>query len=362
MDFPIGCTHTVIVRYWGRAKELKTEMTATSTVSASADATERNGVRVEGVLRPSDIPPSLISLLRRLWAHFLPKRSWQLGLSLMVMIASGLAEVLSLAAVVPMLSVLADPPRAWRLPGIHQSAFQMGYTSPEQMLFPLTLAFVVAALSSASLRLANLWLSGRIGAAVGSDLAHEAYRRTLYQPYSVHTVRNSSTVIAGVITHVNRLIHHIIYAGLQFISCTIAVIAISICLIVIDPPIALLSLALFGSAYTAMSLLTKNRLLSLSFTQAQCDQALIQTVQEGLGGIRDVLLDQSRPFYLANHDRSDNLLRRSEAESEFISGFPRFVIEGLGTAAIAVLAYILASRSGGIATALPVLGACALGA
>lgn len=338
------------------------EVTRTITSLATAHAVEKSGECDNTTLPAETTALSLVASLRRLWSHFDPKRCWQLSALLAVMIASGLAEVVSLAAVVPFLTVLADPSRAWRLPGIHHWAFQMGYTEPCEMLFPLTIVFVVAAISSALLRLANLWLSGRIGAAVGSDIAHEAYRRTLYQPYSIHTARNSSTVIAGVITHVNRLIHHIIYAGLQFVSCTIAAIAIAICLVVIDPTIALLSLAVFGSAYTAMGLLTKNRLLTLSFTQAQCNQALIQTVQEGLGGIRDVLLDQSQPFYLAKYDRSDSLLRRSEAESEFISGFPRFVIEGLGTAAIALLAYILASRPGGIATALPVLGACALGA
>ncbi|NQW46944.1 MAG: ABC transporter ATP-binding protein, partial [Planctomycetes bacterium] len=279
-----------------------------------------------------------------------------------MMIVSGLAEVVSLTAVVPFLTVLADPSRVWSQPGIHNWATRIGCSRPDDMAFPLTLAFVVATFISASLRLANLWLSGRVGAAVGSDIAHEAYRRTLYQPYSVHTARNSSTVITGVITHVNRLIHHIIYAGLQLVSCSIVVIGIAICLLVIDPTIALLSLAVFGSAYVAMSLRTKHRLLTLGATQAQCNQALLQTVQEGLGGIRDILLDHSQPFYIAKYRHSDNLLRQSEAESEFISGFPRFIIEGLGTAAIAVLAYLLVSRSDGIATALPILGACALGA
>jgi ATP-binding cassette subfamily B protein len=45
-----------------------------------------------------------------------------------------------------------------------------------------------------------------------------------------------------------------------------------------------------------------------------------------------------------------------------LGGFPRFVIEAAGMAGVAVLAHVLVSRQGGIAAALPVLGALALGA
>ena len=53
-------------------------------------------------------------------------------------------------------------------------------------------AFTVAAV----VRLANLWLNGRLAdqrrVTVGSDLSCEAYRRTLVQPYGVHVQRNST--------------------------------------------------------------------------------------------------------------------------------------------------------------------------
>ena len=47
-----------------------------------------------------------------------------------------------------------------------------------QPLLPATLAFAAAAVLAALIRLANLWLNGRLAAAVGSDLSCEAYRRT----------------------------------------------------------------------------------------------------------------------------------------------------------------------------------------
>jgi hypothetical protein len=64
--------------------------------------------------------------------------------SLLVMIASGLAEIVSLAALVPFLSVLADPARFWQEPRIRGVAEALGYSAPGQLLLPLTLLVAAA--------------------------------------------------------------------------------------------------------------------------------------------------------------------------------------------------------------------------
>jgi len=55
-------------------------------------------------------------LLYGIWQHLSKRRRIQLGLLLLVMLASGLAEVFSLAAVLPFLAVLSDPQRIWQQP------------------------------------------------------------------------------------------------------------------------------------------------------------------------------------------------------------------------------------------------------
>ena len=65
----------------------------------------------------TDHPP-LPALLRRLWNHLPGKRRFQLVAVFGSMLASGLAEIVSLAAVVPFLTVLADPGRLWSQPWV----------------------------------------------------------------------------------------------------------------------------------------------------------------------------------------------------------------------------------------------------
>ncbi len=130
-----------------------------------------------------------------MWTHLGHLRRIQLLLMLVVMLASGSAELVSLGAVLPFLAVLSDPERLWDQAWIQALAGWFGWTTASQLLLPATSTFAAAAVLAALVRLANLWLNGRLAAAIGSDLSCEAYRRTLYQPYRVHVQRNSAAVI-----------------------------------------------------------------------------------------------------------------------------------------------------------------------
>ena len=142
-------------------------------------------------------PESTRSLLLGIWSHLSLRRRIQLGLLFMVMLASGAAELVSLGAVLPFLAVLSNPERLWKQPLVHALLESSVYLASD-LLLPVILAFASAAVLGH--RLTNLWLNGRLAAAVGFDLSHEAYRRTLYQPYEVYLQLNSASVITGVST------------------------------------------------------------------------------------------------------------------------------------------------------------------
>ncbi|MEB3234421.1 MAG: ABC transporter ATP-binding protein, partial [Cyanobacteriota bacterium] len=145
-------------------------------------------------------------LLLGLWSHLSHRRRGQLGVLLLVMLASGAAEVFSLAVVLPFLAVLTNPQQLWRVPVVQGLAAAVGIREPSGLLLPATVLFGAAAVLAAAVRLTNLWLNGRLSAAIGSDLSCEAYRRTLHQPYAVHVQRNSSGVITAITSQITQTI------------------------------------------------------------------------------------------------------------------------------------------------------------
>jgi ATP-binding cassette subfamily B protein len=88
----------------------------------------------------------------------------------------------------------------------------------------------------------------------------------------------------------------------------------------------------------------------------------VQSINEGLGGIRDVLLDQTQSVFARRFNQIDWPLRQAQASNSIIGPSPRFAVEALGMVLIALLGYYMTASGGGIAVAIPTLGALALGA
>ena len=97
------------------------------------------------------------------------------------------------------------------------------------------------------------------------------------------------------------------------------------------------------------------------FTAEKSTQ-MIKSLQEGLGGIRDVLIDGSQEFYCKLYQSADLPLRRASGHNIFIAGSPRYLMEAIGMVLIASLAYFLTLQQDGLVSAIPVLGALAVGA
>lgn len=271
------------------------------------------------------------------------------------------AEILSIGVVLPFLGVLTAPERIFENAAAQPAIQALGITEPAQLLMPLTFAFAVAALFAGAMRLVLLWASTRLSFATGADLSISIYRRTLYQPYEVHCARNSSEIIDGISNKTSGVIHTISMI-LTLVSSGAMLITILLALLSVDPYIALAAFGGFGLIYFFIIRLTRKQLSINSERIARESTHVIKSLQEGLGGIRDVLIDGSQATYCQIYRNADLLLRRAQGSNAFIGASPRYVMEALGMLLIAALAYSLAQQPDGIGKAIPILGVLAMGA
>ena len=311
--------------------------------------------------KKQELPSSTRILLLGIWGHLSRRRRIQLGLLLVVMFASGGAELMSLWAVLPFLGALTNPHRLWQQPLVQELARRVGFMDANELLLPVTLAFAVAAVLAATIRLTNLWLNGRLAAAVGSDLSCEAYRRTLYQPYQVHVQRNSAVVITATITQIGQTVAAL-NALLQLITSSVVAAGLLTGLLLFDAPVALAAVSLFGSAYLGLAITARRELRVNGQKIAEASSQQLKALQEGLGAIRDVLLDCSQPTYLHIYRQADRPQRQLQAKNNYIKTFPRYALEALGMVTIALLGWLLVWQRGSDSAVIPLLGALALGA
>ena len=281
---------------------------------------------------------------------------------LILIFFASLVEVVSVGAVLPFLGVLTAPEQVYQHPLMQPLIQTLELSKPSQLVLPLTLLFIIAAVLAGSIRLLLLYVITRLTYATGADLGFKIYNLTLYQEYAIHVSRNSSEVINGILNKSSTVISSVIMPVVQFISATILIISIMAALLVIDTIVALSVFIGIGFLYLGIIRYSGKQLKENSKIIADKSTQLVKSLQEGLGGIRDVLIDNSQEFYSQLYRSADLPLRRASGNNAFIGGGPRFVLEAVGMTLIAVIAYIMSQKEGGIATAIPILGALALGA
>jgi ABC-type multidrug transport system fused ATPase/permease subunit len=304
----------------------------------------------------------LPKLILKLWFHLNWRRRFQFLILIVLMLVSAIAEVVSIGAVMPFIGILTAPDVVIEYPLIKEITIACGVSTAIEMVFLLTLAFIVVTILAGIIRIILLWYSSRLAFASGADIGIEVYRRTLYQPYWVNVSRNSSDVISGITNKVNGVVFGVLLPLLTLISSSMLLVAISLAFLTINPMVATIATLGFGSSYLLIIWVSRKKLTLNSKLIAKEQTQVIKALQEGLGGIRDVQIDGTQPIYCEIFKIADQSLRRAQSSNAFIGQSPRYIMEALGMILIASLAYILSLESGGIAASLPVLGALAIGA
>jgi ABC-type bacteriocin/lantibiotic exporter with double-glycine peptidase domain len=264
----------------------------------------------------------ITQLLRRLWGQFEPRRRVQFKLLLALMVIASFAEVLSIGTALPFLAVLTSPEKLFEHTATRPLIQALGVTAPAQLLLPLTIAFGGAALFAGIIRLLLLWSS---------------------------TTTKTNIVLA------------ILRETLTLISSTVILFVVLTALFTIDFVTALAIFGSFGLIYACIINMTRKQLLTDSQRISHESNNVIKTVQEGLGSMRDVLIDGSQAIYCQIYHNADLPLRHAQGRNQFVSTSPRYAIEALGMVAIAILAYWLVQQTDGITKAIPILGAIAIG-
>lgn len=307
------------------------------------------------------LPASVGAAVRLILAELEPRKRRQLLMILALMLAGAFAETATVGAVLPFLAIISPGAElgsyGWVVEPVERLAAVFGIST----LVMAACLLVALAMVAAVIRLVLLWVSQTFFFGVGHDLSMAVYARVLHRPYARHVMENSATTMAAM-QKVQFVLGNVLLPAVA--GCTAAVVAVFIlaALIAIDAFTALIAAACFGVLYALVSRFTRRRLYANSDTASHAMRGRVQILQEGMGGIRDVLIDHSQPLFLAKFAAIDRQFAKAQATNQFLAAAPRFVVEAAGVVLIAVVAVFVSGRPGGLSGALPMLGALALGA
>ena len=299
-------------------------------------------------------------VLKRFWGYLSFKRKTQIKLLVCLMLVAGISEIISIGSLIPFLSALSDINNLIEINFFKGIIDFFGIKNEDNLLFLITFTFLFAIVLSTSIRLLNIWAIGRLSAAIGIDLSIQTFQSTLYKPYKFHLSNNTCEMIAAIGIQINLAIA-VLQSFLNMSAATIVLIFILISLFAINWIIAFLILFTFSAFYFFIRYFFRTK---LEFNGVKIDlitKNQIKILNEGFGSIRELILSKKQNLYTVLFRENEKQLRIMNAQNNFLSSSPRFIIEAVGIFILVGIAYIYVTKFSNDFDVIPILGAIALG-
>jgi len=313
----------------------------------------------------------MIKILFGVWNTISRRRKMHLMVLTGGMALAGFFEMLSLSTFAPLLAALASPRIAEEKILFMQiedwsQYFNIEVTkSNKSQLMILAITFAFFATLAGGTRILVVWANARLTAALGTDITSKVYENCLNLSYSEHLNRGSGELVS-LIRDKAGSVNTIIFYLLNLFSSILIALMICIGLFILHPTLTSLALALLGGFYILIGYACRNRLIKHSRVVAEQSTLAVKAVQEGLGSIRDVILDKSQAFYSNLFRQAEGRVQRASALGIFLSTAPRYFTDTFAMVAFALI-LVFWLRSADILSretfsALPIFGVLALGA
>ncbi len=305
----------------------------------------------------------MLKVITQLFSLLTDKQLKQFYTLQVLVVIMAFTELLGIASIAPFMALVGDI-SILETNGIFAQLYELsGLNNPMDFLFYTGVIVLVMLTFSTIISMFTTWRLSIFGARIGTEIADRLYTYYMQQSWQFHASGSSAQLTKQVSTEAARISSQIVQPLMQMNSKLVLALFISIGIVIYDPVIALLGLFIFSSAYFLLYRLVRQKLESNGQQLSEVSTQRFRLMNEGFGGIKDVLLlNRSDDFITRFHD-SGKVFALAQGTNIAISQVPRYFIELIAFGAMISLVLVLIKvHSGNLGEVLPILAVYALAA
>jgi ATP-binding cassette, subfamily B, bacterial PglK len=305
---------------------------------------------------------SLISDLIDLYHHFPSTRKTQSLFFVGLILLAAFAEIFSIGIVIPFLGAIFQPDVIFFSDWAQPFLKILNVKSADALPLVMTIIFILVVAFASSIRVFHTWILVMLAHKIGADLSQKAFDNTVNLPYEELIQKNSNDLISTLFVKVNLVVIQIIAPCFSLITSVILTLWILSVLIFIKPMISISIFFSLACFYGMSILILKTKMLNQGSTINQEQNKVVGFLQEALGSLRDMILDNTQSAYSDLYKSSDSPLRSAQAKIEFYRLSPRHIIEAFVMIIFALIAlFLISSGSNSAESSVAIMGALAMG-
>lgn len=300
-------------------------------------------------------------LLRELFDIFTRAQLKRLLLLQLLMILMAFAEIGGVTAIGVFMAVVADPDIINRTNLIGNLYRMSGVTDPGEFIYIVGVIAVVVLVSTAFISMLTIWRAARFAARIGQEMADRLFRYYMHQSWLFHSWGSSAELTKRIASDAYVVSSQVVYPLMQINTKLILAFFMIGGLLLLNPWVILMALAIFGSGYALLYRLVRFRLTKNGKRISEIAVQRYKLMSEGFGGIKDVLLLGRQTTFVNRFETNGDALSKSLSTNDALAMAPKHFMDMVAFSSVILLfLYLTKTHQGDLATVLPMLALYAL--
>ncbi|TXD98089.1 ABC transporter ATP-binding protein [Psychrobacter frigidicola] len=305
----------------------------------------------------------MFNVIRQLFSLLSARQVRQFYILQVLVVVMAFTELLGIASIAPFMALVGDI-SILEKSNVFAELYQMsGLTNPMDFVFYTGLLVLIALSISTIVSMFTIWKLSLYGASVGIEIADRLYAYYMQESWQFHASGSSAQLTKQVSTEAVRITNGIVQPLMQMNAKVVLAVLISVSILIYNPVIAIVGLLIFALAYSLLYKLVRKKLVYNGQKLSQVSTDRFRLMNEGFGGIKDVLLlDRSHDF-IKRFEESGRVYARALGLNAGIGQVPRYFMELIAFGSMIGLVLLLIKlHEGNLGAVLPILAVYALAA
>jgi len=276
----------------------------------------------------------LIQILNR-------KERLQLLLLLLLITITAFSQTLGVASVMPFIGLIMEPATIFENEYLRWAYETFNFADTSSFIIVTGLVMLSLIIFSNAISALTTWQKTKFSLMHNHRLSMRLLKKYLSMPYAYFLNQNSADLSKNVLGEVNHLTQSYIIPFLQLLTNSFVVTFLLVMLLLIEPAVSMLAIALIGGPYAAIYFSLRKKLRQRGLLRFEANKKKFKAVSEAFGGIKEIKTMQVEPFFLNNYRGASLELTGHALWNAVVGQLPRYALEGIGFGGIIIFVLIL---------------------
>jgi ABC-type multidrug transport system fused ATPase/permease subunit len=278
-----------------------------------------------------------------------------------LVLIGGVFESIGLGMILPLIGLMTQPEVILNHSFSEPIVNLLGRPNPEEAFFIVLGSFTALYIIIAIYRLWLTWFQSSLMTNIKMSIASRLFEAYLYQPWTFHLKKHSSSLIQNINKEVDLLAQYGLGGGVIIMRDCIMIIVVMSVFIIASPIEMLTLLILFAPFIWGFQWLSKFRTRKWAGLRQQEERERLKCLQESMGAVKELRLLNCEDLFYQKFVHHSSVLARVNRLSAFMRGLPRPVFETLAIVSMSLVIITMWLSGKELGAIAPIVGLFAIG-